>query len=292
MKNALLVAALIILAAGTAAAEAPPASPVPDRFKVEGLYPGMALEEALEVLDRLGVDRQQVEHGYTFNRTLVEPHRFEDGAIKIDGDRVKRLYYIYTSEGWEYSITWLESLDRQFGIPAKHEKLTDAKGVEREIWEWLVSEMGIRVHVVRKPVVREGWKEPWWFMVEIFPLNCGCGPEPVDPGCADTDPVRIKDSYVQPDFPDEARRSRTDGKVGLWVVIERDGSISNIRVQEVSDPDMGFSEAAMRAVARWRYEPATCDGEAVAAWLYVHVSFSVHGPPQEERRKWWKRTKK
>ena len=38
---------------------------------------------------------------------------------------------------------------------------------------------------------------------------------------------------------------------------------------------LGLTEAAVAAVGDWRFEPATLDGEPVAVYYIVSVSFSI-----------------
>jgi protein TonB len=79
----------------------------------------------------------------------------------------------------------------------------------------------------------------------------------------------------QPEYPWLAVRSRVAGTVILRAVITADGSVESIELIETSQPDLGFSEAAIEAVSAWRYEPGLLDGRPVAVALNVVVSFDL-----------------
>jgi len=91
-----------------------------------------------------------------------------------------------------------------------------------------------------------------------------------------SNPTRIEESYVQPEYPELARQARLEGTVILQVVIQKDGSVSEPQILRVDKPNLGFETAAQEAVLRWRYEPATQNGRPVAVYLTVHVQFSLH----------------
>lgn len=91
-----------------------------------------------------------------------------------------------------------------------------------------------------------------------------------------TKPVRIQESYVDPEFPELARQARMDGNVILQAIILRDGSVADAKVLRCSKPGMGFEEKAIEAVLQWRYEPATQSGRPVDVYFTVHVNFALH----------------
>ena len=62
----------------------------------------------------------------------------------------------------------------------------------------------------------------------------------------------------------------------LLVVVRRDGRVGDQRVLRCSNPGFGFEAAAIEAVGRWRYEPATEDGEPVDVHFTVVVDFDLN----------------
>jgi TonB family protein len=100
---------------------------------------------------------------------------------------------------------------------------------------------------------------------------------PLMPGSGGvTMPVRIEESYVQPEYPELARQARLEGTVILQVVIQKDGSVSEPQILRVDKANLGFETSAVDAVTQWRYTPSLQNGKAVAVYLTVHVQFSLH----------------
>jgi periplasmic protein TonB len=78
----------------------------------------------------------------------------------------------------------------------------------------------------------------------------------------------------EPAFSDEARKSKTQGRVTLLVVVGKDGLPYDIRVRE--SLGMGLDEKAIEAVNRWRFRPATLNGQPVATRVEVEVDFHLY----------------
>lgn len=88
-----------------------------------------------------------------------------------------------------------------------------------------------------------------------------------------TNPVRIEESYVQPQYPELARIARIQGNVILQAVIHREGGVGEIAVLRSTHPGVGFEDAATEAVSQWRYEPATQNGRPVEVYFTIIVEF-------------------
>ena len=105
-------------------------------------------------------------------------------------------------------------------------------------------------------------------------------PEPPDPGIYDSWerdlvlPVRLQGS-VDPDYPKLGVLSRTGGIVILEAVVDETGRVVDLQVLRAPAPDPGFSQAALEAVAIWRYRPGTVNGRPVAVRMSVRVEFSL-----------------
>jgi periplasmic protein TonB len=78
----------------------------------------------------------------------------------------------------------------------------------------------------------------------------------------------------EPTFSDEARKSKTQGRVTLSLVVGKDGLPYDIRVRE--SLGMGLDEKAIEAVNRWRFRPATLNGQPVATRVDVEVDFHLY----------------
>lgn len=78
----------------------------------------------------------------------------------------------------------------------------------------------------------------------------------------------------QPEYPPLARSGRIQGQVVLSAVINKDGTIENLRV--VSGHPM-LVRAAIDAVSRWRYRPYLLNSEPVEVETQILVNFSLSG---------------
>jgi TonB family protein len=78
----------------------------------------------------------------------------------------------------------------------------------------------------------------------------------------------------EPSFSDEARKAKMQGTVMLFVVVGKDGRTYNIRVGQ--SLGMGLDEKAIEAVGRWRFKPATLNGQPVATQIAVEVDFHLY----------------
>lgn len=77
----------------------------------------------------------------------------------------------------------------------------------------------------------------------------------------------------EPEFSEEARRSKYQGEVTLLAIIGADGLPRNLTV--VRSLGMGLDEKALEAVRTWRFDPARKDGRAVAVQMNIIVNFHL-----------------
>ena len=76
---------------------------------------------------------------------------------------------------------------------------------------------------------------------------------------------------VDPAYPLELMRHNVQGTVTLYAVIYSDGSVGNVRV--LRGVDDRLDEYARAALSRWRFHPATKNGNAVALEAVVVIPF-------------------
>jgi protein TonB len=76
----------------------------------------------------------------------------------------------------------------------------------------------------------------------------------------------------QPPYPPELRRTDTEGRVTVRVLIGVDGRVKAVEPQGPGEP--AFFEATRRhALGRWRFKPATRDGVPFETWRTMSVRF-------------------
>ncbi|AHF04446.1 energry transducer TonB [Marichromatium purpuratum 984] len=87
-------------------------------------------------------------------------------------------------------------------------------------------------------------------------------------------PARPIAGNPPPRYPRRARRQGVEGRVLIRVVVGADGRVGATTLIESSGHRL-LDDAALRAVARWRFAPAWQAGRAVAAQLTVPVIFRL-----------------
>lgn len=78
---------------------------------------------------------------------------------------------------------------------------------------------------------------------------------------------------VKPQYTREAMDAHIEGIVRLAVVIEADGSVSDVQITQSLDPTFGLDDQAVAAAWQWRFRPATKDGKPVAISVAIELSF-------------------
>ena len=98
----------------------------------------------------------------------------------------------------------------------------------------------------------------------------------VAPGTMDTGRLRLPRLVrkVKPQFPKQAVRAGVNqAVVYVQFIIDTRGRTSEWKVLESRPPELGFEGEAVKAVRKYRYEPALKDGDPVAVWWTAQVDF-------------------
>jgi len=77
----------------------------------------------------------------------------------------------------------------------------------------------------------------------------------------------------EPEYTPEAKDAKIEGTVTLQVEITTEGYAQNIRVTRSLDP--GLDTSAVTAVSNWRFKPGMKDGEPVAVYATIEVTFRL-----------------
>lgn len=77
----------------------------------------------------------------------------------------------------------------------------------------------------------------------------------------------------EPEFSEEARRTKYQGEVTLLATIGVDGRPRNLTI--VRSLGMGLDEKALETVRTWRFDPAKRDGRPVAVQMNIIVNFHL-----------------
>jgi TonB family protein len=91
------------------------------------------------------------------------------------------------------------------------------------------------------------------------------------PGC-----VTAPHATYSPDpkYPKKESKARHRGTVVLELVVGSDGLPRDITVSRPLSPE--FDEAALDAVKKWKFSPATKDGKPIATQIMVEVDFHLY----------------
>ena len=77
-----------------------------------------------------------------------------------------------------------------------------------------------------------------------------------------------------PEYSDAAREAGFRGRVGLSLVVDKDGSPRNIQV--VDPAGLGLDEASVNAVRQWKFRPGEKEARPVNVQLQVEMGFRLY----------------
>lgn len=78
----------------------------------------------------------------------------------------------------------------------------------------------------------------------------------------------------QPDYPARAQREGIEGVAVVRVLIGADGRVKAVELVSADDPAF-FEATKRRALAKWRFKPATRGGVAEESWKEMRVRFEI-----------------
>ena len=83
-------------------------------------------------------------------------------------------------------------------------------------------------------------------------------------------------SKTDPLYPVEAKRGNMEGKVTLHFIVTKQGEVKAASVMKSVPPGV-FDENALAAIRKWRFTPATKNGEAVDVIIIAPLKFELQG---------------
>jgi len=138
--------------------------------------------------------------------------------------------------------------------------------------ETVVADSTVNVERQGRAVVggMDGESAPYIFVV-VEPDPPRSRPVPFDEE-AFTEPRKTR--HVNPVYPKGAKEERVQGIVLLSVVVDAEGTPSDIRV--LRSPDPRLSKAALESARQWRWEPArTAEGKAFPVYFTLTFNFKL-----------------
>ena len=79
---------------------------------------------------------------------------------------------------------------------------------------------------------------------------------------------------LRPQYPPQARLRQQEGYVTVAFIVNAEGTVEEAAVVDAQPQDV-FNQAALQAVARWRFSPGVRDGAAVAVRVRQRVEFRL-----------------
>lgn len=86
--------------------------------------------------------------------------------------------------------------------------------------------------------------------------------------------IPVYQQNKQPPYPVMAKRRGYQGEVTLSVLVDSQGIVSGVKIKTTSGHG-SLDKAALAAVRRWRFIPATIDGKPVDMWVDVPIDFRL-----------------
>jgi TonB family protein len=77
-----------------------------------------------------------------------------------------------------------------------------------------------------------------------------------------------------PEYADRPRRKKIQGNVMLSMIVNADGTVRDPQVTQSLDKDL--DKKALECVKKWKFQPATKDGQPVAMRVVVEVNFHLY----------------
>jgi protein TonB len=94
-----------------------------------------------------------------------------------------------------------------------------------------------------------------------------------DSGDLDQAPQAL--ARVAPEYPYAARERGIEGYVAVKFLVREDGSVGNVNVLKAK-PQGQFEEEVRRILPKWRFQPGSIGGEAVASWVVTTIRFDLN----------------
>jgi len=87
------------------------------------------------------------------------------------------------------------------------------------------------------------------------------------------DTLPVATERIAPIYPSSTGGRWVEGTVTVNALISENGDVVKTEVIKGINEVAGFNQAALRAVRRWKFEPATVKGTKVKVWIPISVEF-------------------
>jgi hypothetical protein len=108
--------------------------------------------------------------------------------------------------------------------------------------------------------------------------SCDCSDSSTDACAGSTNTIGVVPPklihYHDPEFSDEARQRKLNGRVGAAFIVDASGHVADLWVTRPLG--MGMSEQAADSVLSYVFQPATCHGRPITVPLATEVNFQIY----------------
>lgn len=114
-------------------------------------------------------------------------------------------------------------------------------------------------------------------IVDARPIDPGPPAIPADPPAPKLVLAELDSRFAgafQPDYPAREQRRGVEGVAKVRVLIGTDGRVKAVELVSADSPGF-FEETKRRALAKWRFKPATRGGVAEESWKVMTVRFEI-----------------
>ncbi len=106
-----------------------------------------------------------------------------------------------------------------------------------------------------------------WMIVSV---TIGANAAEYDASDVDKPPKLVR--QMEPKYPPDAKRTKTEGRVVVRCLITAKGKADKMEIVE-SEPAGVFDESAMKAIKYWQFRPGVLKGEMVDTWVKIPLTF-------------------
>jgi TonB family protein len=79
-------------------------------------------------------------------------------------------------------------------------------------------------------------------------------------------------TYVKPEYPEDARIKKIEGKVILKIYVDKNGEVKDAIIYQGIDE---LNRTAKNTALRYKFKPALYNGKPVPAWIPLAISFKL-----------------
>jgi TonB family protein len=108
----------------------------------------------------------------------------------------------------------------------------------------------------------------------LAPPGTGGGFGAIRPGNGCANPTLVR--QVDPKYTSAAQRAKIVGDVEIEAIVQKDGTVGDLRVSRSLDTQFGLDDEALKAAKGWIFSPATCKGEPVNMIVTLRLQFRLH----------------